>query len=136
MFRIFTTMLAVCVTITSFAQNTNTLAPDQNPNYMVSQLKYTNTKDSLLSYSNTTAQETYKAYDWLEAREERRSERRAYRREAALLNGYYSPTVNYGWSNYGYRSYNNYYNPYYSRSRWGFGRPFIGFRTGNWWFGF
>lgn len=141
MFRIFTTMLAVCATISSFAQQANTLAPDQNPNYMVSQLKYTNVKDSLLVYSNTTAQETYKAYDWREARDERRNERRAYKREANLLNSYYTPSyVNYGWNNNGYGSYNNYYNSYYNRGRgrwsWGISRPFIGFRTGNWWFGF
>jgi hypothetical protein len=136
MFRIFLTMLTVCATISSFAQQTNSLAPDQNPNYMVSQLKYTNQKDSLLNYSNTTSQETYKAYDWREAREERRTERRSYRREASYLNGYYSqPVINYGHSNYGY-GYNNSYNNYYNRNRWGISRPFIGFRTGNWWFGF
>ncbi len=134
MFRIFVTMLTVCAAISSFAQQANTLAPDQNPNYMVSQLKYTDQKDSLLSYANTTIQETYKAYDWREAREERRSERRAYRRQTSYMDSYYVPSyVNYGWNNnnYGYNSYNNYYN----RGRWGFSRPFIGFRTGNFWFG-
>jgi hypothetical protein len=132
MFRILVTMLTVCATISSFAQQTNTLAPDQNPNYMVSQLKYMNQKDSVLAYSNTTAQETYKAYDWRDAREERRTERRTYRRETAYLSNYYTPSYNYGWNSYGYNSNNNYYN----RNRWGISRPFIGFRTGNWWFGF
>ena len=139
MFRIFTTLLTVCVASATFAQQTNTLAPDQNPNYMVSQLRYMNTKDSLLSNENTTIQETYKAYDWREAREERRDERRNYRRQLSYLDNYYvSPSINYGWNQYGYNAYYN--RNYYGRNRWswglGFTRPFIGFRTGNWWFGF
>ena len=114
----------------SFAQQNNQLAPDQNPNYLVSQQKYMNQKDSLFAWENTTIQSTYKAYDWREAREERRSERRAYRREAAYYQTpyYLTPSVNYGYSPY-------YYNNY-SLNRWGFSRPYIGFRSGNWWFGF
>ena len=137
MFRIFTTILAVCVAGSTFAQQTNSLAPDQNPNYMVSQLKYMNTKDSLLSNENTTVQETYKAYDWREARDERREERRTYRRQLSYPDNYYvTPSINYGYHSY----YNNYNRNYFGRNRWNWGlgltRPFIGFRTGNWWFGF
>ena len=119
----------------SFAQQNNQLAPDQNPNYLVSQQKYMNQKDSLLVWENTTIQSTYKAYDWHEAREERRNERRAYRRETSYYQTpyYLTPTVNYGWNNYGYSPYTyNSYSPY----RLGISRPFIGFRSGNWWFGF
>lgn len=134
MFRIFLTMLTVCATFSSFAQQTPQLAPDQNPNYMVSQAKYTGQKDSLLAYSNTTVQQTYKAYDWREAREERRAERRAYRRQYGYNDGLYvSPYVNYGWNSYRY-SYNPY--GYYNRYSGLFSRPFIGFRSGYWWFGF
>lgn len=138
MFRIFVTMLTVCATISSFAQQQNTLAPDQNPNYMVSQLKYTQQMDSLLSYSNTTVQDTYKAYDWREAREERRTERRLNRRQTSYFDSYYNPAINYGWNGYNngyYSRYNNFNNNFYNRGRWGFSRPFIGFRTGNWFFG-
>lgn len=107
------------------------LLPDQNPNYQISQQKYMNQKDSLLSWANTTVQNTYKAYDWREAREERRAERRAYRRQSAL----FAPSLNYGypfgWNSYGYGAYNP-----YNWNRWGISRPFIGFRSGNWWFGF
>lgn len=132
MSRIFLTMLTVCAVFSASAQQTTPLAPDQNPNYMVSQLKYTSQKDSLLAYANTTVQQTYKAYDWREARDERRAERRAYRRQNTYYEPYYvTPYANYGWS--GRYS----YNPYsYGRYNWGFSRPFIGFRTGNWWFGF
>lgn len=140
MFRTFTTILAICAAISSFAQQKNALAEDQNPNYMVSQLKYMNQKDSLLSFENTTIQDTYKAYDWREARDERRSERRAYRQQSvSYMDAYYTTpyiNYNYGLNNYRY-GYRSSYNNYYSRSRWGFfSRPFIGFRTGNWWFGF
>jgi len=125
-------LLFVLLATAAFGQDTNTLAPDQNPNYMISQQKYMNLKDSLLAWENTTIQNTYKAYDWREAREERRAERRLYRRQSAL----YAPSLNfgyqYGWNSYGYSPYNHNYN----WNRWGISRPFLGFRSGNWWFGF
>lgn len=134
MFRIFLTMLTLCAGLSAVAQQ-STLAPDQNPNYMLSQAKYTGQRDSLLSYANTTVQQTYKAYDWREARDERRAERRSFRRQLALTNAQYgSPYLNY---DYGWNTYRYSYNPYgyYNRYGWGI-RPSIGFRTGNWWFGF
>ncbi|MES2003722.1 MAG: hypothetical protein V4450_04315 [Bacteroidota bacterium] len=133
--RILPAALFICIISASFAQQTNQLAPDQNPNYMISQQKYMNQKDSLLSWENTTIQSTYKAYDWREARDERRSERRLYRRQSAYYQNpfYSSPSINYGWNNYGY---NSYYNNNYGWNRWGISRPYIGFRSGNWWFGF
>jgi hypothetical protein len=123
--------LFICLASASFAQESSQLVPDQNPNFMVSRLKYMNQKDSLLSWENTTIQATYKAYDWREAREERRSERRSYRAQSNYYNNPFYITPNIG---YGYNSY--YTRRNYGWNNWGFVRPFIGFRTGNWWFGF
>ncbi|BAV09912.1 hypothetical protein SAMN05421788_1011345 [Filimonas lacunae] len=111
--------------IVSHAQTT---VPDQNPNYLESQEKYTWHKDSLLAGSNTTIQQTYKAYDFYQARLERRAQRRERRYNVNLTRaqygGYYP---SYGYSNYGYNSWNNgYYNSFI---------PSIGFRSGNWRFG-
>ncbi len=134
MIRTLITVLSFGFSMATFAQQTEQLAPDQNPNYQISQQKYMQQKDSLLRWENTTIQETYKAYDWREARDERRTERRTYRRQSSFYNSplFVSPSYNYGWNNYGYGSFynNNRWN------RWGISRPFIGFRSGNWWFGF
>jgi hypothetical protein len=101
-------------------------APDQNPDYIQSQRKYMGIKDSLLTASNTTIQDTYKAYDFYQAREERRALRRERRYNLRLTraeNSWYPYYNNY---NYGYNAF-----PYYG-SRF---IPNIGFRSGNWWFG-
>ncbi|MBX9734133.1 MAG: hypothetical protein K2X37_08715 [Chitinophagaceae bacterium] len=131
---------ALTLGIGSFGQSTSSLLPDQNPNYLASQEKYTKIKDSLLFYSNTTIQDTYKAYDWYQARIERRNNRRVARWDRNRWNdpwaynrplnwGYYNNGfgINNGWNNWGWN------NPW--NGGWGF-RPTIGFRTGNWFFGF
>lgn len=108
----------------SYAQQTD-LAADQNPRYAESVNKYSRVADSLTRAQGTTVQETYKAYDWYTAREERRALRRERNYQLSLYGGY----------NNGYDYYDNswYYPNYgYSRSYY----PSIGFRTGNWWFGF
>ncbi len=132
MLRSFLTIITVCLATAAIAQESSqSLAPDQNPNFNVSRQKYMAIKDSLLTYANNTVQETYKAYDWYEAKLERKAQRRENRRTSNYNSSYYSPYYdNYynGWNNYG--NYNN---------RWGLWnalRPSIGFRTGNWWFGF
>lgn len=108
------------------------LAPDQNPDYMVSQAKYMGMADSLNSNHGVTIQETYKAIDWMADRQQRRDDRRAFRRQLRYQraqNGWYNNDYGYynsGFSyypayggNYGYNygRYNNYYNNYY-RPRW------------------
>ncbi|MBN8719750.1 MAG: hypothetical protein J0H85_09925 [Sediminibacterium magnilacihabitans] len=131
MIRSFLTLLSICLATTLMAQEAGqSPAPDQNPNFNISRQKYMSQKDSLLSASNTTVQQTYKAYDWYEAKMERRNERREARRYAAYYNGYYYPYYNQyynGWNQYGY--YNNW-------GSWNALRPNIGFHTGNWWFSF
>lgn len=97
---------------------------NQNPNYEESQEYYLEVKDSLTQTQGTTFQDTYKAYDWYEAREERRALRRANRHEVRMNRNYYG--------GYDYSSY-SYYPRYYNYSRW---IPTIGFRTGDFWFSF
>jgi len=77
-----------------------TLLPDQNPNYMVSQAKYVLAADSINKQQDKTLQNTYKAYDWYEAREERRASRIAFRRELRMERARNSGWNNgYGWNN-------------------------------------
>ena len=52
------------------------LAPDQNPRYHESANRYMLVADSINRLQGTTVQNTYKAYDWYTAREERRQQNR------------------------------------------------------------
>ncbi|HJV19944.1 MAG TPA: hypothetical protein VJ552_08730 [Sediminibacterium sp.] len=124
-------LLIICLLLTSAGAEAQTgvLLPDQNPNYLQSQEKYTKLKDSLLIYSNSTSQQTYQAFDWYQDKLNRRNDRRTYRRQNQWSYPSFGYT-NYGWDQYGY------YNPYrYGHLRTWI-RPSIGFRTGNWFFGF
>jgi hypothetical protein len=103
------------------------LAEDQNPNYLISQDKYTVMADSLNALHGTTPQETYKAIDWMADRQAARDQRRAFRRQLRLAR------AGYGWygtyyNGYGYYTpgnyypvyngnYYNYYNPYHAYYR-------------------
>jgi len=93
------------------------LVADQNPDYMISQAKYTAMADSLNSLHGTTPQETYKAIDWLADRRAAREQRRAFRRELRMeraRNGwYYYNDYNY-YPRYSGRYYYNNYHPYHS----------------------
>lgn len=60
------------------------LSSNQNPNYKASLTKYENQTAALTSTMNTTEQDTYKAYDWTEAKEAKRKDRIARRQERAL----------------------------------------------------
>jgi hypothetical protein len=103
------------------AQQTN-LAPDQNPRYLESQYKYARIADTLNSLHGTTVQNTYKAYDWYEAKMERRRQNREWRHEERM-NGYYDYSPSWGYSGYG--GYGNYYPSvslgYSWGNRWGGG---------------
>ncbi len=100
----------------SYGQESH-LLPDQNPRFAESVNKYSKMADSLTQFQGTTLQQTYKAYDWYEAREERRLLRRERRHQYAMA-------LNYG---------NSWNYPYYRASP--FFYPSIGYRTGNWWLG-
>ncbi|HPH24605.1 MAG TPA: hypothetical protein PLW32_12025 [Chitinophagaceae bacterium] len=112
------------------------LANDQNPNYLVSQQKYLQLNDSMQAYMNVTEQNTYKAYDWYEAKMERKQNRISTRQQVRINRSLYSyDNWNNGWNN-NYSWNNNFRN----RNRWnnnyGFFPGSIGYRTGNWWFWF
>lgn len=114
------------ISVTASAQ-TSQLAPDQNPNYLISQQKYMQYKDSLQSTMNTTVQQTYKAYDWYQAKLERKQNRVENSNQRRLYASYYNAYDYYGYNNRYYG--NNFYGNRY-RS------PFTGYRSGNWWFWF
>lgn len=123
-------------TLGSWAQTTD---PDQNPNYQQSAQKYAQQKEALTAGQSTTQQETYKAYDWREAKAEQQQIRQNRRYELRKLriqnrgrccrpygmNGYYNNGFYYnnfqpynqpfgGYYNgpFGYNNpYNNYYSP-------------------------
>lgn len=91
---------------------------DQNPRFQESLQYYSGVSDSLVQNQSVTVQDTYQAYDFYQAKLERRAQRRADRQERRINQNYYS-------------SYN--YPGYYNYSRW---IPTIGFRTGDFWFSF
>lgn len=101
------------------AQQTSTATPDQNPRYRESERRYARSADSLNRQHGTTIQNTYKAYDWYEAKQERRQQNRQWRHEERM-NGYYDYTP--AWSVYGS------YAPYNS---WGYGNRWGGY-GGRW----
>jgi hypothetical protein len=120
-----TTLLTAALVLGATFTNAQTV-PDQNPRYLESQNKYARHSDSLLINQGTTFQQTYKAYDYVQLKQERKDQRREQRYQLKMARA----TSNYSyydrWNNNG--RWNNYYNSY-------LGRPSIGFRTGNWWFG-
>lgn len=76
-------ILLLCVSTINhvYAQETQ---PNQNPNWKKSLEKYESNKDKLTETQGTTEQKTYKAYDWTEAKNERKQQRRDYRQQRAL----------------------------------------------------
>ena len=96
-----------------YAASAQELAPDQNPNYKLSQNKYQASQTSVQTNMNTTLQQTYAAYDWRTSKALKKAERRADRREDRLFNNYnqrYNDPYDYNGRNYygrpnQYRSY-------------------------------
>jgi len=80
-------------------------APDQNPRYKEGLNRYIKLTDSLTKNQGTTLQQTYKAYDWYEAKLERRQQRRYWRQHSCFYphNSWYGPGFYY--PNYFYRPY-------------------------------
>ncbi|MBX2930758.1 MAG: hypothetical protein KF781_02285 [Chitinophagaceae bacterium] len=114
----FILILTAGLFLSANAQEKEQIASDQNPNYMVSQTKYVKQAEELQKTMNTTQQQTYKAYDWYEAKLEKK-ENRIKTRQQVRIN----------------RSLSN--NFYYRNNRWNdrnFYNPRVGYRTNNWWF--
>lgn len=124
-------IMLVAIFSAAAVQAQQPLEPDQNPNYLQSQNKYMGTKDSVIAGFNTTFQDTYKAYDFYQARLERRAARRETRNQVRLIRAENSWYPNYNYNNFG--NFGGFgYNPY---NYYGSGLfPRVGFRTGNWWF--
>jgi hypothetical protein len=110
-------LLPLALLIATFSMSQTGLAEDQNPNYLVSQAKYSRMADSINTWHGTTPQETYKAIDPYADELEYRATRKAFRRQLRLERaryGYYDYNYDYnypgyyGYNNYGY----NYYRPY------------------------
>ncbi len=81
---LFLTIVLLSISFLSKAQEI-ALAPNQNPNYKVSMDKYLAAQEkSPITTMNTTVQETYKAYDWTEAKQEKKQQRIARRQERRL----------------------------------------------------
>jgi hypothetical protein len=108
------TIAALGLFIVSANAQTN-LAPDQNPNYKVSMDKYMDNNATKVAAMNTTIQETYKAYDWREAKQQRVTDRRNLRRDRRMFN-----SLNNGWNNGWNNGLNNNWNFNYGRggNRW------------------
>ncbi len=95
---------------------------DQNPNFTESRDKYLQINDSIGETLGTTVQQTYKARDWYDDRQERKALRKTRNHEVRMNRAYYS----------------DYNSPYYYNS-WNSWRryvPNIGFRSGDFWFSF
>ena len=93
------------------ATATATLLPDQNPNYQKSRDKYMAKSDELTANEGKTVQQTYKAIDDMQAKQDRKalnSQRRQDRRMARIQ----SRNRGYGNRNYNPYYYNGYSNPY------------------------
>lgn len=105
------------------------LAPDQNPRYKESLDKYMASKSELQKTNNTTVQDTYKAYDWYQAKMDRRQDRINFRRQLRLSRSFnYYPYDNYYYNGCNNNRYNNFRNNSWQQ---GCSTPF-----GNWfnWF--
>ena len=72
------------ILIFAYQAKSQELSSNQNPNYKASQTKYENQQACLASSMNTTEQDTYKAYDWTEAKEAKKKDRIARRQERIL----------------------------------------------------
>lgn len=115
-------LLPLAMLIATWSMSQTNLVEDQNPNYFISQAKYTSMADSLNSLHGTTPQETYKAIDWMADRQQARDQRRAFRRELRMeraKNGWYYNDYNYYYPRYSGNYYYRRYHPYHNnRSGW------------------
>ena len=113
---IIASALLPCLLAIATASNAQELAKDQNPNYQVSRAKYMGLADSVNRLHSTTLQETYKAYDWYEAKQERKQLREQFRRELrmerARSRNFYYPGPYY---NQGFYNQSPYHHRYYQR---------------------
>lgn len=108
--KILHLQLMVFWSIISFAQEVKPVA-DQNPNYKTSADKYQKAQDQLLVTMNTTVQDTYKAYDWYEAKQARKQQNVSDRRERRLARAqrWHSPYLSNIYSPFNYSPYHPFF---------------------------
>ncbi|MCW3467108.1 hypothetical protein [Chitinophaga nivalis] len=110
-------LVGISLATTMSVKAQQALLPDQNPRYRESMDYYLLKEDSLTRQQSTTVQQTYKAYDFFEAKRERRDQRRQWRHEWRMANAnnysYYDPGFGYPGLGYGYGFGGGY--PYYGR---------------------
>lgn len=92
---VYSFIVCMALVLNSQAQTKQDLVADQNPRYKESLQKYAPMADSLTRSLGTTTQNTYKAYDFYEARLARRAQRREWRHlenmnRPLLYNNYWS----------------------------------------------
>ena len=112
-------ILAGFLILSSFGSVAQELAPDQNPNYANSAEKYAAKSAELTATQSETVQDTYKAYDWREAKAEKqelRKERQYEIRKARAQSRYRCGGNRY--YNNGYSYNNGYYNNGYSNNQY------------------
>lgn len=117
-FIIITALVLGVLQVNRASAQQRVLADDQNPRFAESREKYTRLADSLTTTQGTTIQDTYKAYDWYEARQERRRQNREWAHQERM-NGYYDYSPS--WGIYGGSYYSPFYNGYGYGNRWGRG---------------
>lgn len=108
--NLYFAIFVFCIYSNVSAQN---ILADQNPQYQISQAHYAAISDSMNALQSLTLQNTYKAYDWFEARQEKKNSRIAYKRNLKLeqaKNSYNLQRFGY-YHSWGYNSY-----PYFDRS--------------------
>jgi hypothetical protein len=103
---VYTFIIGFAFALNSQAQTTLDLVADQNPRYKESLQKYAPLADSLTKSLSTTLQQTYKAYDFYEARLARRAQRREWRHQENMNRPY---LYNNYWSD-------SFYSPYWRNS--------------------
>lgn len=111
-------ILAGFLILSSVGSIAQELAPDQNPNYQNSAEKYAEKSAELTATQSETTQDTYKAYDFREAKAEKqqiRKDRQHELRKLRMQNRYRCGSNRY--YNNGYS--NGYNSPYYNNSFYG-----------------
>ncbi len=105
--KVSTPLLSAFLLISSMHVNAQreSVSTDQNPRHMLSQAKYESISDSLNHFHSTTLQNTYEAFDWYDAKQQRKADRTNFRRQLRLEQA----RNNYGW---GYQQYDNRWNNY------------------------
>lgn len=119
-------IIALFVSSFLFAQQSKeTLDFDQNPNYKISQEKYSKEASKYVALEGTTLQQTYKAIDPMEEKRALKALKKRYRAERSkwrheermekYKNGYIEynevprTSLNFGW---GWNNWNRYYSPF------------------------